>query len=431
MKKIWIINQYNMPPEYGHLNRHYNFGKYLKRLGYEPFVFVGSFLHNTKLQMIKDKSICKKYKNCEYPYFFVKTCDYSKNKFKRVYAMFEFYRNLFKATKDMGKPDVVLGSSAHPLAAIAAINLSKKYGCQSIVEVRDLWPESFVSYNIINKSNPILKALYAGEKWIYKNADQLIFTMEGGRDYIIDKGWDKDNGGPIDLQKVHHINNGVDLEVFEYNKKHYILEDEDLESDDIYKLVYVGSLRKANDSVWRLIEVAESFKEKGYSDIKLLMYGDGGEREKIESYCKEKKLDNVIIKGYVDKKYIPNILSQCDLNVLNCSSWSVLKYGGSQNKLFDYLASGHPIISGENSKYSIVKKYNCGISKEFENLEALEKAILDIKALDSNSKKNMNLNILKVANKYDYTCLTKKLIQIIESSDVLNEKENIDFSSTY
>ena len=63
--KIWLINQYNMPPEYGHLNRHFNFGKYLKRMGHEPTVFVGSFLHNTKIQMIEDDSLIRRYENAD------------------------------------------------------------------------------------------------------------------------------------------------------------------------------------------------------------------------------------------------------------------------------------------------------------------------------------------------------------------------------
>jgi hypothetical protein len=30
--------------------------------------------------------------------------------------------------------------------------------------------------------------VYAGEEWIYKKADKLVFTMKGGREYITDQG---------------------------------------------------------------------------------------------------------------------------------------------------------------------------------------------------------------------------------------------------
>ena len=254
--------------------------------------------------------------------------------------------------------------------------------------------------------------------------------MEGGSEYITDKKWDKGNGGPIDLNKVHHINNGVDLEWFEYNKNHYVLEDEDLENNNFYKIVYTGSLRQANDSIFRLLEVAKLFKTDGYEDIKFLIYGKGDEKEKIEKRCKDENLTNIKIKGHVDKKYIPYILSCCDLNILNCSSWSVFKYGGSQNKLFEYLASGNPTISGEDSKYSIINNNNCGISRRFETTEDLKKAILEIKNLDNDSKQGLKENVFRTAQDYDYTNLTNKLINIMESCDTKHEKDS-SLSSTY
>lgn len=408
MKKIWIINQYNMPPEYGHLNRHYNFGKYLKRLGHEPSVFVGSFLHNTNKQMIEDKSNFKKYENCEYPYFFIKTCDYSKSKFKRVYAMYEFYRNLFKATKNMEKPDVILGSSAHPLAAVAAIRLAKKHKCQSIVEVRDLWPESFVAYDIIRENNLILKLLYAGEKWIYKKADKLVFTMEGGKDYIIEQGWDKEHGGPIDINKVHHINNGVDLEVFYDNRENYVLEDEDLDNEQTFRVIYAGSIRFANN-VKSIIDVAQVINNKHLNDIKFLIYGDGSDREYLEKYCLDNKIQNVIFKGFVDKKKIPYILSKSNLNIMHFKQNNIKKYGASLNKLFEYFASGKPTVSDCEFGYDLIKKYKCGIVVDNANAEQLADAIVKFSKMSEEEYDIYCNNAIIAARDYDFKGLTREL----------------------
>ena len=70
--------------------------------------------------------------------------------------------------------------------------------------------------------------------------------MEGGRDYIIKKNMSLENGGRVDLKKVYHINNGVDLESFEYNKKNISIEDNDLESE-CFKVIYAGSIRQVNN----------------------------------------------------------------------------------------------------------------------------------------------------------------------------------------
>jgi glycosyltransferase involved in cell wall biosynthesis len=258
-----------------------------------------------------------------------------------------------------------------------------------------------------------MKLLYAGEKWIYKKADKLIFTMEGGRDYIIDKGWDTGSGGPIDLKKVFHINNGVDLEEYNYNKTRFSFPDEDLDKDNTFKIIYTGSLRAENNQIWALLKTAELFKDEKYKDIIFLIYGDGPERSLLEYYCEERALKNVHIKGRVEKKYIPYILSQADINILNCEKYDVLKYGGSQNKLFEYLASGHPIITAEATKYSVVRKYNCGIAWDFKDAQEIKEAILELKNLEPNQLAEMQKNINTTALKYDFGNLTKELIEII------------------
>lgn len=413
--KIWLINQYNMPPEYGHLNRHYNFGKYLKRMGHEPTVFVGSFLHNTKIQMIEDCSLIKKYENSDYPYYFIKTCDYSKSKLKRVYAMYQFYKNLLKAVKSFDKPDVILGSSAHPLAAIAAIKLGKKYGCLSIVEVRDLWPESFVAYGIIRKKNPLLNLLYAGEKWIYKNADKLVFTMEGGKDYIIEQGWNKENGGLIDINKVHHINNGVDLEVFNYNKDQHKLKDEDLDNPDTFKVIYAGSIRLVNN-VKSIVDAAKEIKNLGIEDVKFIIYGDGNDREPLKQYCEDNNIDNVVFKGFVDKKNIPFILSKSDLNIIHFEQNGIKKYGASLNKMFEYFASGKPTISDCEFGYDLIKKYKCGITVDGADASVLAELILRFKELNENEYREYCFNAVNAANDYAFKKLTLELLEAIDFS---------------
>lgn len=401
-----------MPPEYGHLNRHYNFGKYLKQMGHRPSVFVGSFLHNTKIQMIKDNSLIRKYENIDYPYYFIKTSDYSSSKLKRICAMVEFYNNLLKAVKSFGKPDVVLGSSAHPLAAIVAIKLAKKHRCQSIVEVRDLWPESLIAYGIIKKSNPLAKLLYAGEKWIYKKADKLIFTMEGGRDYIIEKAWDKESGGPIGLNKIYHINNGVDLEAFNFNKTHYQIKDEDLDDPDIFKVIYTGSIRLAND-VKRIVDTAAIIKKLGFKDVKFIIYGEGSDRKYLENHCNNNGIDNVVFKGFIDKKNIPFILSKSDLNILHFKENSIKKYGASLNKMFEYFASGKPTLSDCEFGYDLIKKYQCGIVVDRADAKILAEEILKFKDMDPKEYQRYCSNARHAANDYSFEKLTNRLVKII------------------
>lgn len=416
--KIWLINQYNMPPEYGHLNRHYNFGKYLKRMGHEPTVFVGSFLHNTNIQMIAGDFVIEKYQNVNYPYYFIKTSDYSSSKLKRVYSMYEFYRNLISAAKALKPPDVILGSSAHPLAAIAAIRLARKYNSLAIVEIRDLWPESFVSYGIISTKNPLLKILYTCEKWIYKNADKIVFTMEGGRDYIIEQGWDTKQGGPIDINKVYYINNGVDLEVYNYNKEHYQFEDEDLDSTSTFKVVYTGSIRLVNN-VKSIVDTASEIKKLGEKRIKFIIFGEGEDKAILEKYCNDNGLDNIVFKGFIEKKYIPYVLSKSDLNIVHFNQSKIKKYGASLNKMFEYFASGKPTLSDCEFGYDLIVRYKCGVVIDNASPKEMAREILTVYEMTHFEYKTLCDNALIASKEFDFENLTSKLIDLINGGKVV------------
>lgn len=402
--RIWYINNYNMLPEHGHLNRGYYLGKYLKKLGHEPVVFVGSHPHNTKLQLIEDNAPYKVYQKKPFPWVLIKTRNYEGSKKSRVISMLEFYFNMKKAAKHFKMPDAIIGSSAHPLAALLAIQLGKKYGCKSIVEVRDLWPESIVAYGLAKENNPLIIMMRKMEKWLYTKADNIVFLMAGGYDYIKNQGW----GDVISDGKVEYVSNGIDLELFDRNAEEYqIRDDTDLENESAFKIVYTGSLRKADEQILGLFDAISQMQGVEFADYVFLIYGDGNLREELEERCKKNGYKNVRIKGFVDKRYIPNILSKCNLAILNIYPNDVLKYGGSQNKLFDYLAAGLPIISGENNKYSIVNRNACGVSKKFSNAKDLVETIGYLK-----SNPIEKAHIRKVAEQYDYKILAQKVADI-------------------
>ena len=274
----------------------------------------------------------------------------------------------------------------------------------------DLWPQTFVDLKLINKYNPLLPLFYFAEKWLYKRAEILVFSMEGGKDYIIDKKWDIGHGGPINLDKISYINNGVDLKDFQSYKTKYILEDIELENDDIKKIIYIGSIRWANN-LKELITVAEILKEQ--NDIKFLLYGDGDDRARLEQFCNERKLDNVIFKQkWIDPQYVPYVLSKSTVNILNYKSGNFGIYGGSQSKLFQYLASGKPICSNLKTMYCLINKYNLGIAREFKSSEEYADSILYLANMDPKKYAEMSEKAQNVAKQFDYEYLTNKLVNV-------------------
>ena len=191
-----------------------------------------------------------------------------------------------------------------------------------------------------------------------------------------------------------------------------MLDDPDLTSDT-FKVVYTGTVRPVNN-VGNLLDTAKLLKDK--KDIQFLIFGGGSELEKLQQRVKDEHIDNVIFKGFVEKKYIPYILSRSSVNVLNYSqsnyNWS---RGNSSNKLFEYMASGKPIISTVKMGYCILDKYQCGLSLEECTPQALAEQILKIHDMPAETYAQMAHNAQEGAKDFDFSVLTERLYRVIES----------------
>lgn len=352
---VWIFSYFAGGPSYCPRVPDYSLGEYLQRNGYDVKIFAGSSLHNTDKNFITDKTRSKEDLVDGVPFVFIKTRSY-KSKKGETLSFADYYFNLLKEYKKYGKPDLIISAMPQPLACLAGIKIAKKFNIPCITYVVDLWPLSIVEYADFSDKNPIIQAMYMFEKWVYKKSSQLVFTWEGAYDYIIDKKWDD----VIPKNKFHYINIGVDLKTFEHNLSDFRISDEDLDRN-IFTVMYCGSVRQAND-IGTVVECAKKLCSEGYADkIRFIIYGDGPDRQILSDKCAREGISNVVFKGFIDKKYIPYVLSKSDLNILNLKAAATQKYGNSSNKLFEYLASGNPVIANiDEGKYPIITKYKCG-----------------------------------------------------------------------
>ena len=412
-KKIWIINHYAIWMLHSKGGRHYWLSENLRKEGYEPVIFCCNINHkNLKNgnQFIEPSSLWgeKVDEDIQTPFVYIRSNTYAGNGIARIKNMIGFYLNLLKVVKEYaainGKPDIIYASSPHPLDILAGIKIAKHFGVKCIGEVRDLWPEGFIAYGLAGSYNPVVLYLRQLEKEVYKKVDALIFTFEGGYDYIKEQGWDKE----IPRSKVHYINNGIDLEQFDYNKQNFRIQDEDLENEDIFKVVYTGSIRHVNN-LGKLLDVAKLIKN---SKIKFLIWGDGDELFKLKERVKNESIKNVIFKGKVEKKYIPYITSKANLNLAHNNNSPLFRFGISFNKIFDYLASGRPILCDFYAKYNPVLSCRAGVAVDSGNIIDIAKMIDIMSSNHVVELAEYGKNARNGVKEYDFKNLMQKLIDI-------------------
>ena len=405
--RIWLINHYAVPIKYYPLARTTNFAKYLIRAGHEVKIFCASSVHNSDLNLIGDGALYKEEKVDGISYVYVRARSYT-TKVQRVLNMIDFAWNLKSVCNRYEKPDVIVASSQTPFACMRALRMAKRMNVKSIMEVTDLWPESIASVGMIPRSNPIFIPMYWFEKKMYECSDEIVFSMEGAYTYIQDRGWDKE----IPKSKVHYINNGVDLESFDYNRQQYIIQDEDIQNERIYKVIYTGSIRLAND-LGRLLDIAKYVKDP---KVRFLIWGKGDELQHLMYRVVNEHIPNVVFKGYIDKKFVPYVTSCANLNIAHYafSSHSVLRYGISFNKMFDYMAAGKPVLTDFPCKYNPSVQCDAGVDVENADPVAVAEAIERFVSLDHKVYDKYCQNARRGAEQFDFKQLTENLLEIMQ-----------------
>jgi glycosyltransferase involved in cell wall biosynthesis len=407
MRTIWIFSVFSAPPEYEMRYRTSKMAQELAQDGNRVIIFASSAIHNTDTNLIEGKApyITRRYNGIDY--IFVRCSSYHTNGPDRIASLIEFYFRLGGVLREFDEPDLIIAESPYPTVAHSGILQARKHGVPCIVEIRDLWPESLVVYQGYSRYNPLIIGLYWLEKWIYKNANALVFSMPGGWDYVKHRGWER----AIRKSKVFYVNNGVDLKEFFEERNEFVLPDDDLDNPSTFNVVYSGSIRYVNN-LGPVIEAAHLLRQQG-ENCRLLLYGDGNERPVLEEFCEKENIDNVVFKGFVEKKYIPSIVSRADANLVSVRETRLGRFGNSWNKLFEYLAAGKPVISNFHNAYDVIEENDCGVISDDQSSASIASAIQKVMRLSDLQRAQMGERALAAIRQFDYPYLASKLKGII------------------
>ena len=403
-KVIWFINKDAAPIDvYATHLRTVKQAQYFQEQGYDVKLICSANVHNSQVNYVKEGWFSEQLHD-GVPFVFVKSLNYGQSMLKRVLAYSLFALRMKNLQKCIGKPDIIIHTSRIPFD-LPIYFLTKSIKAKYILDVTDLWPNQFERFGMLSSNSPILKLFYNIEKKLYEKADHVVISMEGGQQYIKDHKWDLENGGPIDLKKIHYVNNGIDLNDFNSNLNKYTIEDKDLEDETIQKVIYLGSIRLANN-LEQLIEAAKCLLHR--KDIKFLIYGDGTDRLLLEDKCVKEGITNVVSKQkWIEPQYVPYVMSKASVNVLNYGqNWGI--YGGSMNKMFMSFACAKPIICNAGMRFSPIRDNQLGIDSKFESSTEYANALLDLLNMSDEEKQKLKERSSAVAQEFHIPYLNKK-----------------------
>ncbi len=339
--RILYITQYFVTPDQPGSLRHYAHAKEWARRGHDVVMVCTYVLH-------KKSEIPAVYQGKRHITERVEGCTvhklYSRPSFSgfrgRMANYLSFmWRAILAGVRERGAFDVVIASSPSLFVGIAGAVVARWKSTPFVLEVRDLWPQSAIVTGHLSHPAIIWLARFL-ERRLYARASAVIAVTAGIAKTIracIPRTT------PVEL-----VPNGVDEELFHHISAPHDSELQNLlASIDVPIAVYAGS-HGVNNALDRVIQAAELLRDER---VRFLLIGQDDQTEMLRQAVRAAGLDSVLFTGAIPRLDIPWVLSRASV-ALWPVNWTkadsdlrALKQGVLPNKLFDYVASGKPIVT--------------------------------------------------------------------------------------
>lgn len=233
-------------------------------------------------------------------------------------------------------------------ASVTGVLLKKMFKLPLVLDFRDPW-----SFNDNIKGNKTSRRIHCLiEKWVLKHADYLIANTQSSCE-VYKKKYPFLNG------KLTYIYNG-------YNKIVPFTREKEKE----FLVLYTGAIYDMQYLDYLFSAVKELYSKK--KDIRLVFTGHSS--YKAFDYAKKYDLQDIVTsEGFIDSNKLSELYSKASMLLFyNGFYKGHLKKEVIKSKLFDYIATGIPILAlapeGEHSK--IISKYSPDssiVNRDFES----------------------------------------------------------------
>lgn len=271
------------------------------------------------------------------------------------------------------RPQYIFTESPPLTLALSGLILSKTTGAKHIMNVSDLWPLSAYELGAIGKGK-LYQILEGLEKFLYRHS----FACTGQSQEIVTALQNKG------AKRCHLYRNGVDYERFAGTM-------EKIEKSN-NKIVYAGLLGVAQG----ILNLCQSvpFQSLGFE---FHIYGDGAEKNDIESFLKEHPNSGIFYHGNAARKDIPGILTQYDLTII-----PLIKpiFGAIPSKIYEAMAAGLPILfAGGGEGALLIQQHQTGWVCKPSDFQSMTKMLTEITKLSKADFEQIKQNCKLAAEK--------------------------------
>lgn len=302
--------------------------------------------------------------------------------------------------------DVIVATSPQFFTAVAGWMTGRLKRRPWVFELRDIWPESIRTVGVMKQSR-VLDWLERLELFLYRRARMVVAVTSAFRENLIARG--------IPGVKIHVVTNGADLSHYRPMVKDAALL-EKLGLQGTFVAGYIGTMGMAHglDTVLDAAKILSN--TSGMEDVRILMLGDGAQREALHKRAATEEIDNVIFLDSVAKSEVARYWSLLDISIIHLMNTDLFQ-SVIPSKLFECMAMGVPVLFGVKGEAAkIVEQYNVGLLIEPESPIEMAQGLIRLRQ-DPQMRDRLSKNGPDGARVFDRKVLAAKMVALLETSD--------------
>jgi glycosyltransferase involved in cell wall biosynthesis len=376
---LLLVNHYAGGPALGMEFRPYYLAREWVRGGHRVQIVGADFSHVRSVQPPPGDSEVDGIRYRFYP-----TPAYQGNGLGRVRNIATFLRHLWADTPRLiaeARPDVVIASSTYPMDLWVARRIARQAGARLVYEVHDLWPLSPMELAGLSRWHPFIVMCQAAEDTGYRDADVVVSMLPKVHDHMARRG--------LDLRKLRIVPNGITLDEWQGTPaplREDVNQALDAAAADGGVVVgYAGSMGAPN-ALDVLLDAAALLRG---SPMRLVLVGDGHERERLAARVAAEGLRNVTMLPPIPKAQVPAFLARLDIAYIGWKRVPLYRFGIAPNKLMDYMMAGRAVLHSVEAGNDPVAEAGCGFTVPPEDPQAVAEGLRRLAALPPEERQAM------------------------------------------
>ena len=360
-KVLFIWNYFYFPWEKGK-SRFSDLASAIVKAGHELEVVCSSFYHMGKSQRIVAKA-----RLAELPYkvHFIQEPGYGKNvSIRRIRSIHVFNAGVRKYLSKHETADLVYVPVPSCKTALIARKWCDKVGAKLIIDIEDLWPESF---EMVIRPKWACRLITLPLCWKANRCYRLCDGVVAVSKTFLERGLRVRKDVPPNCASPI----GSDFEYVDGLKNSFVSRKPQGE----FWVAYIGTLGSSYD-LKMVMDGCQSAYDKGHKELCLHIFGSGPDEDTLKAYSRELQVP-VAFHGLLSYEEMMTWLFDADLGVNPIVKGSVASL---INKVGDYAAAGVPVLNSQDCKeyVDLLTKFNAGISVPPSDGSAFAKKLIEI-----------------------------------------------------